>query len=520
MSDKNGTPESGGLLRAVCDLNGKLYVLLSLCVLFLVPLRIIGYNFNPPDDVNRHVAMAVSGRSWSDILVTRPEWGDFDHNAGWHRILAGLHALGLDKEGLRVFSIVALAWAFLLTGQLFYARAPLAWGLALLLAMAGYTMPRLFLGRPYLVSATVLLVLLASWKAPDERRIGKTVAAALLIAFAAWTHGAWHLFVLFPVSLALARRWRDAAWAAGAWLAGSGLAAAATGRPVEFLYKQLLHSALALATADSTQMLVSEFQPAFNLMPAILAIGGFVALRMAGIPFRAWLSMPAPWMALLGWTLGMYNGRFWHDWGAPAFILVLAEFARVALDRIPRDGGDSRAAAFGAIALAALYLGHAADIGSRWNNSTLQDYLREDDPAHAGWLPDPGGILYSDNMLVYYDTFFANPNGRWRYMLGHEAGLMPEEDLRIYREIQKYRYDESLLKPWVERMRPEDRLVLIRARSAAPDLPDLEWKYAAYNTWVGRLPRSASADDAPAEPMNGARAPRASAAPVADPPAR
>ncbi len=492
-------PESsgGGWLSALCNLNGKLYLVLALCALFIVPLRIIAYNFRPLDDANRHVAKAVSGRSWSDILVTRPEWGDFDHNAGWHRILAGLRRLGLGKEDLLTFSIVALAWAFLLTGQLLYSRAPLAWGLALLLAMAGYTMPRLFLGRPYLIAATALLILLSVWKAPAVKPWKRTAGSALLIAFAVWTHGAWHLWALFPISLALARRFRDAGRAAVAWLAGSLLAALAFGRPFEFLYKQIYHSILALTSAEATHMLATEFQPVFNVMPLVLLIGGFAALRLLGEPVREPLSWPAVWLTLLGWTFGLYNGRFWHDWGASAFLLVLAEFFRAGLERLPRGGRDLRAAAFGGLALAAVYLAHTADIGSRWNNSELKDYLSMDDPAQAGWLPDPGGILYSDSMLVYYDTFFANPNGPWRYMLGHEAGMMPEEDLRVFREIQKYRYDESLLKPWVEKMRPEDRLVLMRSRSSQPNIPQLEWKYAAYNTWVGRRPRAA--EESPAE---------------------
>jgi len=153
--------------------------------------------------------------------------------------------------------------------------------------------------------------------------------------------------------------------------------------------------------------------------------------------------------------------------------------------------------------LAAVYLGHTSDIGSRWNNSRLRDYLSLEDPEQTEWLPDPGGILYSAYMDVYYDTFFANPHGPWRYILGHEAGMMPEEDLRIFREIQKYLYDEEMMKPWVEKMRPQDRLVIKRPRSIPPKLPELEWKYVAFNTWSGRLPRTPPTGGATSPPGNG-----------------
>jgi hypothetical protein len=48
--------------------------------------------------------------------------------------------------------------------------------------------------------------------------------------------------------------------------------------------------------------------------------------------------------------------------------------------------------------------------------------------------------------------------------------------------------------PWIEKMRPKDRL-LIRASSARlrgqPNLPMLQWKYAVNNLWIGRLPAKA-----------------------------
>ena len=53
-----------------------------------------------------------------------------------------------------------------------------------------------------------------------------------------------------------------------------------------------------------------------------------------------------------------------------------------------------------------------------------------------GWLPEPGGIFYSAQMGFFYNTFYRNPQAEWRYILGLEPALMPEDDLKIYRDIQ------------------------------------------------------------------------------------
>jgi hypothetical protein len=71
---------------------------------------------------------------------------------------------------------------------------------------------------------------------------------------------------------------------------------------------------------------------------------------------------------------------------------------------------------------------------------------------------------------------------------------MPPEDLRTLRNIQFYQGQAPhLYKPWIDKFTPADRLVLLRSPGDKPDIPELQWKYAAYNTWVGRLPRPAPA---------------------------
>src|SRR5208282_6205431 len=82
-------------------------------VILAIPLKIIGYGYLPGDDALRHAAKAVSGKSWSEILVLNPVYV-IDHEFGWNLLLEKIHVLtNWDAEKLVLFSVVAL---FLLAG--------------------------------------------------------------------------------------------------------------------------------------------------------------------------------------------------------------------------------------------------------------------------------------------------------------------------------------------------------------------------------------------------------------------
>ena len=96
-------------------------------------------------------------------------------------------------------------------------------------------------------------------------------------------------------------------------------------------------------------------------------------------------------------------------------------------------------------------------------------YLTPDEhPDLNGWMPDKGGIFYSADMTMFYQTFFKNPNGDWRYILGFETTLMPDEDFKVYQNVLWNFGDAKAYKPWVDKMRPEDRLVIRGGSASAP----------------------------------------------------
>ena len=47
-------------------------------------------------------------------------------------------------------------------------------------------------------------------------------------------------------------------------------------------------------------------------------------------------------------------------------------------------------------------------------------YLTQDNPDLNGWLPDQGGIFYTADMTLFFQTFFKNPQANWRYSVGFE----------------------------------------------------------------------------------------------------
>ena len=69
-----------------------------------------------------------------------------------------------------------------------------------------------------------------------------------------------------------------------------------------------------------------------------------------------------------------------------------------------------------------------------------------------------------------------------------EPALMPDADLEIFRRIQLSQYALKSYLPWINKMRPEDRLEI--DCDSQPNLPQLEWTNATLGIWIGRLPKT------------------------------
>jgi hypothetical protein len=85
---------------------------------------------------------------------------------------------------------------------------------------------------------------------------------------------------------------------------------------------------------------------------------------------------------------------------------------------------------------AAVFLGITSDRDGRWTSTVNKHCLGAEDAETAGRLPERGGIIYSRDMTVFYDTFYRNPTVPWRYVMGFEPALMTREDLAVARAAQ------------------------------------------------------------------------------------
>ena len=465
--------------------------LLVALVVFAIPLKIIEYGFLPGDDALRHVAKAVSGKSWPEILVVGDSFR-IDHNFGWHALLGYLHrALGWDTETLLIFSILALFVA-VNGAALPWLKRPEAW-LAMLLAATLITdVPQRFLlGRPFILTATVLMtILFAAQK--SQPGLKNFLLFTALIASCTFVHGVWYLWALPLAAFFFAGQFRWAILLLGAWAVGFFFSAMLTGHPADYLAQPLAMAANAVGRHTTNRTEAVELQPFNGEILAVVFLGAVVALRIflkpaAALPFAR---NPAFWLVCGCWILGFRISRFWEDWGWPALMVLAAtelEFLFVA-----RFAADSLRRLLLAMILAlASFLALTSDLGSRWTQNLTWQFLSEaEHPELAGWMPENGGVLYTADMNVFYQTFFKNPHGGWRYIISYEPAMMPAADFETYHKILWNAGDAQAYTPWVEKMKMADRLVIRGKGGQRPNITELEWNYGPSGTWIGRVPRT------------------------------
>ncbi len=229
-------------------------IVLCLSSLTLAALWItIGLSFFPQDDALRHVAKAISGKDWQDILVVREAFS-MDSHPGWHFILEIFaRLLGYDNEVLLIISVCLLFLLFTCT-PIFLFKRPEAWIISLLIIAVFTWGPvfRLFYGRPFIFSMFLILVFcfLWEWIRDKDRPYGELIAFTLIVALSTWIHGTWYLLILPMAALALVREWRVLGLMAPATVIGVFLGALFTGKPFVFLHQMVYHAVKAMGTAE------------------------------------------------------------------------------------------------------------------------------------------------------------------------------------------------------------------------------------------------------------------------------
>jgi hypothetical protein len=476
-----------------------IWIIVVSAIIF-IPLKIYSYGFMPMDDALRHAAKTISGKSWQQILVMRDDF-PIDPSPGCQKILEWLHDLrGGDAESLVIFSYVSLMMLVTLCGVLWF-RRPEAWLAAL--CMAAVFIPacttRFARGRPYVLTDAVVITILFLWSLPAKnRQPWAFIFTPLLVAASAWIHGSWYMLVMPGLAILFAGWWREALAYGVCWIGGSILGCALTGHPIGFLVQSVRHMFGVFGDFVITRQLEPELHPSDGSVQAVLAIGVLILWRaVSGRWNPRVVANPVFAMLVIGWVLGLKMQRFWWDYGTPAFIIWVAmEFQEHLEGKLEFD--SLKRLFVTAFIAAAAYLGFTSDFESRWTENQNTDFLTQDNPALAGWLPDPGGIIYNSDMAVFFDTFYKNPTADWKYILGFESGWMKPEDLAVLRKYQ-LDYDANSLERWVKKMRPQDRMIIRAPGSIRPNLPELQWNYAATELWIGRLPPTVDNTAAPAK---------------------
>jgi hypothetical protein len=498
MTEDNGSSSFLDSLRRWVPLAVRVMVIL---VVVAIPLRIISYGYLPGDDALRHAAKAVSGRPWGDILVLGPAFRD--QNFVWHFFLRQIFLWSHCDTNQLVMLAVAGLFILFAVSPLPWLKRPEAWliTLTIVTVMSGL-MPRLMLGRPFLLTLSGLVTILCAWQfrgsSPPRWRI--LAMMTVVIGVCTLVHGIWYLWVLPVVAFFLAGQFLWGILLATGWMAGSFFGACLTGHPIDALCYAVEIARRTLGMHAVQHTMSTELQPFSGDVYALIVFGGLLVLRcLGGLSNHSLKANPVFWLACICWMLGFKAVRFWDDWGWPALmvlttyelqLLLAARFAATSLKRLALTGG-----------LAVMtYLAVTNDYDSRWTQNLTYSYLTQDNPGLNGWLPDPGGIFYTADMTLFFQTFFKNPDARWRYIVGYEPALMPDEDFAVYLRVHWNFGGSKAYQPWVDKMRPSDRLVIRGGVDAAPDIPELEWNYAVNGIWIGRLPRSNASPRTPAIP--------------------
>ena len=501
MTDDNGNSDSSGLmaLRRYVPLAASLAAILTV---LMIPLRIIQYGYLPGDDALRHAAKAVSGRPWPEILVLNGNY--IDHEFGWNLLLRHIYLwTNWNAEYLVIFSVVTL---FIIVGwsAMVCLKRPEAWLAAMvLISLVSDLLPRLLLGRPFVLTISALVVIFMMWRrhGPAPPKWQNIFWMTPLIALAVYLHGTWYLWALPVAAFFLAGQFRWCFMLAGSWIAGTILGSTLTGHPIESILQAVQVAFRAVGLHQTQSTLVLELQPSGGDIYSIILLGGLlIARQLLKLDAQPLHRNPAFWLVAICWVLGCETSRFWEDWGLPALMVLIAcDLQLIFQSRFAADSFKRLGLVCG-LALAA-YAVTTNDAGSRWTHNLTQQYLSlAEHPALEGWMPEKNGVLYSADMTIFYQTFYKNPNGGWRYILGFESTWMPAGDFEVYHKVLWNFGDAKAYKPWVDKMRPQDRLVIRGGRGDQPNIPQLEWNYGVSGIWIGRLPRTNSSLSAPEIP--------------------
>ena len=479
-------------------------ILLTIILLAFIymPFKILSLGWTPPDDALRHVGFSMLDTKWSNILIIDEKF-DTDHNAGWHQVLRFLRKhLQFEKGDLMMFSVAALFILVNVCG-IISVPSPICWCVALLMVLQfdGDIWSRLILGRPYMVSCAATLIILRLWgiRPLEEEKIPllqkswfRYAVTIFALTMTVWIHGTWYIMLIIPISFFIAGKMKEALQLTGCVLISTVIGALLTGNFLHFLYYHFVATFTIYSEDTYNWLLVTEnacgCQTVYWIVFAAILV--FLCKYKNNKPLKDLAYDPVFMLVLLCWLGSILVRRFWIDWGRTALLVWISYRVGELISSSESLKNPRIRYCLALFMVAATVFSVTNDSSGRYTKAAFEqaidfysDSVRE---KMAGWEPEPGGIIYSDDMHAFYDHFYEYPDKPWKYILGFESGIMRPEDKKILRNIGYNGGVPDEYLPWIERMTEKDRIIL---RSVPGNFPQLEWIRGNKCWWIGRLKR-------------------------------
>ncbi len=103
------------------------------------------------------------------------------------------------------------------------------------------------------------------------------------------------------------------------------------------------------------------------------------------------------------------------------------------------------------------------------------------------WAPEPGGIIYNDDIDFAFSQYYYNPDANYSYIYLNSFSLFKNEKSNLLDIKRMLKYEKTPLpdyyEEWVEQMQPADRLITSEKING---LENIEWLQCGQKRWIGR----------------------------------
>lgn len=464
-------------------------IIVLFAVFYFIPYKILLKGFIPPDDVSRHVAFSLTDQKWSDVLIIEKGL-EADHNAGWHSLLRFLHKyFRLDKEQLLAFSVISLFILVNMAGSLGSPNIA-GWPIVLLVMFVfdRGIFNRLLLGRPFIISIAVTLILLKLWFVESQKPIKWYVLytiTTIVLVIAVWLHGTWYTFLLLPMSLFLSKNIAKSIKLTLLIIISTLIGAYLTGELQGFIYFHYYSTLNIFTEKIYNWQLVTEFAEGevglLWLVPAIFIV--MLSVYAKKLKLNDLSKDPIIILIILTWLLSIKVIRFWADWG----IIALMFWLSIRISELTKDMQSIKKPVFrwvlffSIISTICILIPNLKFYNKKEFKCYSADFTQKE---LAKFEPDDGGIVYNDNMKQFYSQYYRNPFAKYKFVLGFEPAIMQSENKKIFREISYNDFHYMAYKPWVNKLTSKDRI--FTSVDVRKYYPELDWVKVSKILYIGK----------------------------------